>query len=63
MIFDSRLNQVQGQITDFSNSPFELKGSVQGALQNNLRLLRESPLAAEFADFAGQMSAEGRRLH
>ena len=62
MIFDSRLNQVQGQITDFSNSPFELKGSVQGALQNNLRLLRESPLAAEFEDFAGQMSAEGEAL-
>ncbi|HXK57032.1 MAG TPA: DUF3971 domain-containing protein, partial [Gammaproteobacteria bacterium] len=59
MIFDSRLNPTQGRIADFGYAPFELKGSVQGALLNNLRLLRESPLAGQFAGFAESIGAAG----
>jgi len=62
MIFDSLLNQTHGRIADFDDSTFELKGSVQGALQNNLRLLRESPLAGEFADYIEGMSAAGEAV-
>ena len=61
-IFDSRLQQVKGGIADFRAAPFELQGSVQGALYNNLRLLRESPLAGEFALFTEGMDAEGEAV-
>ncbi|MCP4289448.1 MAG: TIGR02099 family protein [Gammaproteobacteria bacterium] len=58
-IFDSQLQATHGRITDFENAPFELKGSVAGALQNNLRLLRESPLAEDFAGMTEGMRARG----
>lgn len=61
-IFDSRLQQVKGRIADFNGSPFELKGNVQGALHNNLRLLRESPLAEEFALLTEGMETEGEAV-
>jgi len=61
-IFDSQLNQTHGRIADFNESPFELKGRVQGALHDGLRLLRESPLAVDFAVFTEQMSALGEAV-
>ena len=59
LIFDSQLQQVHGRIADFHSSPFELEGSVAGPLLNNLRLLRESPLAATYAAAIDGMVTQG----
>ena len=49
-LFNSRIVKAHGRIRDLAGSaPFELRGQVEGPLQDNLRLLRESPLAASFA--------------
>ncbi len=60
-IFDSRLRQVHGEIAALKGgSPFQLKGQVSGPFGDDLRLLRESPLADSFAHFTSGMGAKGR---
>ena len=60
-IFDSRLTEVRGHIDDLKGgAPFELQGRVAGPFQDDLRLLRESPLARDFSKLTTGMSALGR---
>lgn len=61
-ILDSQLFATQGGISDFGSAPFKMQGSVRGALQDNLRLLRESPLAEDFAVFTEQVTAAGESV-
>ncbi|HEB96971.1 MAG TPA: TIGR02099 family protein, partial [Sedimenticola thiotaurini] len=60
-IFDSRLEQAHGRIEALKGgAPFQLEGVVTGPLQDDLRLLRESPLAEDFAHLTSGMGARGR---
>ncbi len=59
-LLDSEIEQAHGWIDRLSEStPFRLTGRVAGALGDNLRLLRETPLAADFAATVAGMRAEG----
>lgn len=60
-IFDSRLSEAHGHIDDLKGgSPFELQGNVKGPFQDDLRLLRESPLASDFGGLTQGMRAGGQ---
>ncbi|MCB1758448.1 MAG: TIGR02099 family protein [Gammaproteobacteria bacterium] len=59
-IFDSELEAVHGRIDNLSGgSPIVIKGQVAGPLQNNLRMLQESPLAADFGARTSGLRAVG----
>ena len=59
-ILNSEIKQAHGWIDQLSEStPFKLDGKVYGALNDDLRLLRESPLAEDFAATVEGMRAEG----
>jgi len=59
-LFDSQVIKAHGRIRDLAKSaPFELRGEVEGPLQDNLRLLRESPLAANFSSISQGVRGEG----
>ncbi len=59
-LLNSEIQQAHGWIDRLSEStPFKLTGEVHGPLNDNLRLLRESPLAEDFAATVSGMRAEG----
>lgn len=59
-IYDSRVTRAHGYIDELDRtSPFTLDGEVEGPLADNLRLLRESPLAEEFAPLTQGVEAAG----
>jgi len=59
-LLNSEIQQAHGWISKLSEStPFKLTGAVHGSLNDNLRLLRESPLAEDFAATVSGMRAEG----
>jgi len=59
-LFDSRIRKAHGRIRDLARSaPFELEGEVEGPLHDNLRLLRESPHANNFAPVSQGVQGEG----
>ncbi len=59
-ILDSRLAGAHGSIENLSgSSPFTLNGSVSGPMQDTLRILRESPLAADYAAFTEGLRGDG----
>jgi len=59
-LLNSEIQQAHGWIDQLSEStPFKLTGEVHGTLNDNLRLLRESPLAEDFAATVSGMRAEG----
>ena len=59
-ILNSEIKQAHGWIDQLSEStPFKLIGSVYGALSDDFRLLRETPLAEDFAETVAGMRAEG----
>jgi len=59
-LLNSEVQQAHGWISKLSEStPFKLTGEVHGSLHDNLRLLRESPLAEDFAATVSGMRAEG----
>lgn len=59
-IYDSRLRQAHGHIRELSKgTPFELDGEIDGDLNDVLRLLRESPLAEEFAALTTGIDGSG----
>jgi len=59
-LLNSEIQQAHGWIDQLSEStPFKLTGTVDGSLNDNLRLLRESPLAEDFAATVAGMRAEG----
>ena len=59
-LLNSEIQQAHGWISKLSEStPFKLTGTVHGSLNDNLRLLRESPLAEDFAATVSGMRAEG----
>ena len=59
-ILNSEIQQAHGWIDQLSEStPFKLVGQVNGTLSDNLRLLRETPLAEDFAATVAGMRAEG----
>ncbi len=59
-MLNSEIKQAHGWIDRLSQStPFKLTGTVDGALNDDLRLLRESPLAEDFAATVAGMRAEG----
>ncbi len=59
-ILNSDIKEAHGWIDRLSKgTPFKLAGKVTGPLGDNLRLLRETPLAEDFAATVAGMQAEG----
>ncbi len=59
-LLDSEIQDTHGYIDELAQgSPFTLDGVVHGPLTDELRLLRESPLAEKFAPLVADMRAEG----
>ncbi len=59
-ILNSEIQQVHGWIEQLSEStPLKLIGTIDGPLDDNLRFLRETPLAEDFAATVAGMRAEG----
>jgi uncharacterized protein (TIGR02099 family) len=60
-LLNSELQRAHGRIRDLAGaSPFELEGVVSGPFADELRLLRETPLAEDFAQMVTDMRGEGR---
>lgn len=60
-LLSSEVQRAHGRIRDLAGaSPFELEGVVSGPFTDELRLLRETPLAEDFASMVSDMRGEGR---
>jgi uncharacterized protein (TIGR02099 family) len=59
-LLDSEVRRGHGEIRDLAGaSPFKFKGVAWGPFADELRLLRESPLAEDFAGLVADMRGEG----
>lgn len=59
-LLNSEVREAHGRIGDLAGaSPFEFKGVARGPFSDELRLLRESPLAEDFAGLVADMRGEG----
>ena len=58
-IYDSRVVKAVAWIDAPPGSPVEVKGTIEGPLADPLRLLKESPLSADFGTIAGHLGATG----
>jgi len=59
-IYDSRIEQAHGAIDNLRHATrFQIAGRVAGPLQDNLRLLRESPLSKKFGPMLQGIQADG----
>ncbi len=60
-ILNSRLHDLHGRIDDLENSsPLKITGTATGPLSDELRLLRETPLAEDFGTIAKSLEANGK---
>ncbi|MCP3868063.1 MAG: TIGR02099 family protein [Gammaproteobacteria bacterium] len=59
-LFQSELKHAHGRISRLKQgSPFELRGVIEGPLQDNLRILRESPLKNRFGPIVRGLLGKG----
>lgn len=58
-VYDSRVTKAHARIDAPPGSPVEVQAVIDGPIGDQLRLLRESPLSADFGDIARQLQATG----
>jgi uncharacterized protein (TIGR02099 family) len=58
-IYDSHVVKARARVDAPPGSPVEVKGTIEGPLADPLRLLRESPLSADFGEIAGHLQGTG----
>ncbi|OOZ46119.1 hypothetical protein BOW37_01605 [Solemya velum gill symbiont] len=62
-IYDSQVAETTARIESLKPlTPLQVTGRIEGAIQDPLRLLRESPLSHRFGKFANTIKAEGESL-
>lgn len=60
-IYDSEILQAHGRISPLNpTGPLRVRGKIRGPLQDNLRLLSESPLHKDFGNLAGSLKGVGQ---
>ncbi|MCP3671866.1 MAG: TIGR02099 family protein [Gammaproteobacteria bacterium] len=60
-MLDSRLHNLHGRIDDLENaSPLKITGSASGPLDDELKLLTQTPLSDDFGTFAKPIGAKGK---